>query len=236
MLESTSPEISYSEEGFSVAEILEDRARSMRNRRKRVRTRAMLLAVAAREIENVGYDALTVDHIAGAAGMVRGTFYLHFRGRSDILKYVLKKYWALMNIHRPRGGQSMNLHRSIHRVNRYLVMIYAKNTRLLQAREILLREESAVGLRMTHINKIWAKRIVSDLIRRGLTSDDREAAEFAHMKARAVISMSDALLDDIHRSLSAESNGMPVDLDLITRVMDDLWYRSLYMPYTECAD
>ena len=38
-------------EGFSVAQILEERAHDMRKRRKRVRTRAALLAVAAREIE-----------------------------------------------------------------------------------------------------------------------------------------------------------------------------------------
>lgn len=47
--------------------------------------------------------------------MVRGTFYLYFHSRSDIIKAVLRKYWALMRVHRPKGGRSLDLRDSIHR-------------------------------------------------------------------------------------------------------------------------
>ncbi|MEY8828942.1 TetR/AcrR family transcriptional regulator [Sedimentitalea sp. XS_ASV28] len=215
-------------EGFSVAEILEDRAHAMQKRRKRVRTRAVLLAVAAREIERVGYESLTVDHLANAAGMVRGTFYLYFHSRAHITKAVLRKYWALMRSHRPRGG-GLGLRASIHRANTYSVMLAAKNPRLLAAREILLREDTDIEARMDSVNRIWSDRIVRDLEHRGLTSRDDPNYSFVRLKARAVINMSDTLLADVRRLSGWDDNDGPIDLDLVIRVMDDLWYRSLYL-------
>jgi len=217
-------------EGFSVAEILEERARNLRKRRKRVRTRAALLAVAAREIENVGYDSLTVDHLASTAGMVRGTFYLYFHSRADILKDLLRKYWALMRIHRPRGGGSLDLRTSIHRANTFAVMLATRNPGLLEAREILLREDPEVAARMAAVNRIWAERIVHDLERRGLTAPEDANHAFLRLKTRAVIGMSDTLLSDVKRFSGWDDNDGPIDHELVIRVLDDLWYRSLYAP------
>lgn len=222
------PRKTFQSEGFSVAEILEDRARAMEKRRKRVRTRAALLAVAAREIEAVGYDSLTMDYLASAAGMVRGTLYLYYKSRADIVKAVLRKYWALMRIHRPRGG-GLDMRDSIHRANTYSVMLAARNPRLLQAREILLREDAEVAARMAAVNRMWSERIVADLIRRGLTSSQDGEEAFVRLKARAVINMSDTLLSDVHRLSGWDESEGPIDLDLVIRVMDDLWYRSLYL-------
>lgn len=216
-------------EGFSVADILGDRAHRLRSRRKRVRTRAVLLAVAAREIENVGYDSLTMDHLASAAGMVRGTLYLYYHSRADIVKAVLRKYWALMRIHRPRGG-GLSLKASIHRANTYSVMLAAKNPRLLEAREILLREDPEVSSRMASVNRFWSELVISNLNRRGIASSSGDDMPFLRLKARAVINMSDTLLSDVHRLSGWDDEDGPIDLDLVIRVMDDLWYRSLYLP------
>ncbi|SLN71554.1 Bacterial regulatory proteins, tetR family [Falsiruegeria litorea R37] len=215
-------------EGFSVADVLEERARKMEKRRKRVRTRAALLAVAAREIEQVGYDSLTMDHLANAAGMVRGTLYLYYHSRADIVKAVLRKYWALMRIHRPRGG-GLSLKESIHRANTYSVLLAAKNPRLLEAREILLREDPEVAARMATVNRLWSERIISDLTRRGLMPHVNEGYSFLRLKTRAVINMSDTLLSDVHRLSGWDDKEGPIDLDLVIQVMDDLWYRSLYL-------
>lgn len=223
--------ITFASEGFSVADVLEERAHNMEKRRKRVRTRAALLAVAAREIEKVGYDSLTMDHLANAAGMVRGTLYLYYHSRADIVKAVLRKYWALMRIHRPRGG-GLGLKDSIHRANTYSVFLAARNPRLLEAREILLREDSEVSARMATVNRIWSERIVSDLIRRGLTPHINEDFSFLRLKTRAVINMSDTLLSDVHRLSGWDETEGPINLDLVIRVMDDLWYRSLYLADT----
>ena len=73
------------DQGFSVADILEQRARKMRRRRKRVRTRAALLAVAARELEAVGYDSLTVDHLAAVAPHFNYTVFERGDVKVDVL-------------------------------------------------------------------------------------------------------------------------------------------------------
>ena len=226
----TRPEKASKIEGFSVADHLEDRAHRLRVRRKRVRTRAALLAVAAREIEKVGYDSLTMDHLASAAGMVRGTLYLYYHSLADIVKAVLRKYWALMRIHRPRGG-GLSLKASIHRANTYSVMLAARNPRLLEAREILLREDPEVASRMASVNRFWSERVISDLNRRGLAPTSEADLPFLRLKARAVINMSDTLLSDVHRLSGWDDADGPTDLDLVIRVMDDLWYRSLYIQY-----
>lgn len=216
------------EEGFSVAEQLEARAEGMRHRRKRVRTRAALLAVAAREVEAVGYESLTVDHLAKAAGMARGTFYLYFSSRADIVKAVLRKYWALMRAHRPKGSAA-DLKSSIHRTNTYSVMLAARNPRLLEAREFLLREDPEVAARMSAVNRIWAERVLRDLVRRGITAPGDPGYAFQKLKARAVINMSDTLLGDVHRMSGWDEADGPMNVDLVIQVMDDLWYRSLYL-------
>ncbi len=226
----TESEIDLSTEGFSVADILEQRAIVMRKRRKRVRTKAALIAAAARELERSGFDSLTVEGISEAAGMARGTFYLYYHSRSDIAAAVMKFYWALVRIHRPKGGSKLSLKDSIHRMNTFSANLAKKNARLLSGRETLLLENPAIARRMETINQAWASRIMQDVMTRSGVKPGGQDTEFLLVKARAVITMSDALLRDIYRASTHEGAAQPVDLDLVVRVMDDLWYRALYMP------
>jgi len=223
------PELDFSTEGFSVADLLEARAITMRKRRKRVRTKAALIAAAARELEKNGFDSLTVEGISEAAGMARGTFYLYFQSRSDIAAAVIKFYWALVRIHRPKGGGRLPLRESIHRMNTFSAYIAMKNARLLSGRETLMQENPVIARRLQSINRTWANRVVQDIMARTGTLADGETKEFLHLKARAVITMSDALLRDIYRNFDRDDEVQPVDLEMVVRVMDDLWFRSLYM-------
>ncbi len=223
------PELNLSTEGFSVADRLEKRAITMRKRRKRVRSKAALIAAAARELERNGFDSLTVEGISEAAGMARGTFYLYYRSRSDIAAAVTKYYWALVRIHRPKGGARLSLRASIHRANHFAAHVAMKNARLLSGRETLMQENPSLARRFEAINQTWAGRIVRDVMVRGIGRSGTTAPEFLHLKARAVINMSDALLRDIYRGYDPRTDVPPVDLDLVVRVMDDLWFRALYM-------
>ncbi|MGB7337129.1 MAG: helix-turn-helix domain-containing protein [Salaquimonas sp.] len=216
------------EGGVSIAEILEARAIGKKSARKRIRTRAKLLAVSARELEKVGYDSLTVDHLVKAAGIVRGTFYLHFSSRADIVKAILKKYWAIGRIYRPKGGKNLDLKSSIHRTNSYLVALAAHNPRLLEAREILVREDPEITSRMASVNSRWTEIILRDLIRRDIVHG-RENLEFHRMKIRAVINMSDMLLADVPRLSGSKDKHTPPNLEMVVSVLDDLWYRSFYL-------
>jgi AcrR family transcriptional regulator len=227
------PEIDFSLEGFSTADILQDRAIAMRKRRKRVRTKAALIAAAASELEKTGFDSLTVEGISDAAGMARGTFYLYYRKRSDIAAAVMKFYWALLRIHRPKGGARLDLRESIHRMNNFSARVAMKNARLLSGRETLMLENPYLARRFEAINHTWAGRVVRDVMARGIATPVNNTPDFLHLKARAVINMSDALLRDIYRGFDLRADVPSVDPDLVVRVMDDLWFRALYMEAPE---
>lgn len=111
----------------------------MASRRKRLRTRAHLLAVAAREIKRVGFEPLTEKHIASAAGITRATLYQYRSNRAYITSGLLGKYWALMRARRPVGIGGKPLTDAIHLANTYSVSLAAKNPRRRVAREILAR-------------------------------------------------------------------------------------------------
>jgi len=222
------PEIHTLFEGFSVADLLEQRAIVLRKRRKRIRSKAALIAATARELEKGGFDALTIEGISEAAGMARGTFYLYYRNRGDIAAAVMKYYWALVRIHRPTGGARLPVRESIHRMNLFSANLAMKNARLLSGRETLMQENPVLARRLQSVNHAWANRIVEDIKTRGGTRPHDETPEFLHLKVRAVITMSDALLRDIYRNSDHNDTRAPVDLDLVVRVMDDLWLRALY--------
>lgn len=212
----------YSADGFALSEILDRRAFEMRKRRKRVRTRAALIAAALRELERVGYEALTVEGISEAAGMTRGTFYLYYRSRSDIMSVIIRFYWALLLKYRPRGGNRPLQQQSIHRANYFLVHCVAKNAPLLLAREMVMVENRYLARRLIQINDRWADQIVHRMVP---AADLAKDPEFHRLRARAVIGMSDMLLRDIYRSASLEASVALVNHDLIVRVLDDLWLR-----------
>lgn len=60
---------------------------------KRERTRAALIAAAARLIEEKGYHNITLEHVAKLAGMSRGAIYGNFRDRDELFMAVLESRW-----------------------------------------------------------------------------------------------------------------------------------------------
>lgn len=213
---------------FNIADELEARARRLRKSPKRIRTRAQLVAATAREIERTGYDGLTIEGITEAAGMARGTFYLYYSNRTEAATRVFFYYWALIRQRQPKGGANLTPQQSIHRMNAFSVGMARLNAGLLMGRETLMRENPVVAERLEFINTHWANRIVKDLERRGVVVSNSEDREFLRLKARAIITMSDALLRDIYRSPEGKGQSTTPPRQRVIRVMDDLWYRTLY--------
>lgn len=63
--------------------------RTNRAARARDKRRRELLAAATRVFAKLGYRAASISHIIRAAGAARGTFYLYFRSKRDILFAVI---------------------------------------------------------------------------------------------------------------------------------------------------
>ena len=60
---------------------------------KRERTRAALIAAAARLIEEKGYHNITLEQVAALAGMSRGAIYGNFKDRDELFMAVLESRW-----------------------------------------------------------------------------------------------------------------------------------------------
>src|ERR1700712_4472396 len=54
-------------------------------------TRQRLLDSAVEEFSERGYSATTVDDIVSRAGATRATFYLHFKGKSELVLELMEK-------------------------------------------------------------------------------------------------------------------------------------------------
>jgi AcrR family transcriptional regulator len=55
-----------------------------------VRTRSVLRDAMMTLITEIGYDAITVQHITDRARLNRATFYLHYRDKQDLLTQIIK--------------------------------------------------------------------------------------------------------------------------------------------------
>jgi AcrR family transcriptional regulator len=60
-----------------------------RQQRKRLRTRNQLKEAAMSLLLEMGYETMTIQHITDRADLGRGTFYLHFKDKGDVV-------WALI--------------------------------------------------------------------------------------------------------------------------------------------
>lgn len=59
---------------------------------KGARTRRYLYDCAIQLFRAHGYDQVSVDEIVRKAGMAKGTFYIYFRAKSDIILEMLRQY------------------------------------------------------------------------------------------------------------------------------------------------
>lgn len=59
---------------------------------KGVRTKKHLYECAMELFRSRGYDQVTVDEIVKKAGMAKGTFYIYFHSKSDIIMEMLRRY------------------------------------------------------------------------------------------------------------------------------------------------
>ena len=177
------------EAAFDFVELLATRAQTLRGRPKRVRTRARILAAAARELAARGHEGLTVDGICAAAEMARGTFYLYYADRSKIAVAVYRMFWAAVYQLRPRmRGRSLN--ERIRITNAFYLALYARNAAFLAGQVSLARERPDFLLWHDRMNHRWSLVIAANMPG-DLPRDEKV------LRARALVAMADELLSNI---------------------------------------
>ncbi len=198
---------------------LQQRAdRLKRTRPKRARTRAQLLASAAREIAEGGYDRLTIDNICQNAGLARGTFYLYFKHRSDIAVAVIRLFWAHVHVRRPRL-KNAELKDRVAATNLYYLQNYAMNAGLLAGHAALLSERPDFALRQDRMNDLWSRRVAANFPSSRIDNDTKL------LRARALVSMADELLRSIFTDRTPSLKHWADDPERLAQSLTDLWLR-----------
>ena len=70
----------------------EDEEKTMEKETKGVRTKRQLYQCAMKLFRERGFDRVSVDEIVREAGMAKGTFYIYFTTKSDIILEMLRQY------------------------------------------------------------------------------------------------------------------------------------------------
>lgn len=70
----------------------EDEEKTMEKETKGVRTKRQLYQCAMKLFRERGFDQVSVDEIVREAGMAKGTFYIYFNTKSDIILEMLRQY------------------------------------------------------------------------------------------------------------------------------------------------
>jgi AcrR family transcriptional regulator len=216
--------------GFRLHEVLEDLLQTrMQRRKKKARTREVLIAATARELDRVGYEQLTIDGIVSAAGIVRATFYGHFRNRIEVVATVIRKYYALVRLKRPRGRGNLPIREAIHNSNQYYLNLALQNPRLLEARHALSLEDPALGRMILRLNNNWARKFIRNLSRNGLIELGGADVDTHKLKAIAMIKMSNGLLREVVARQVHASSDFQYPSELVVQVMDEIWIRAFHL-------
>jgi AcrR family transcriptional regulator len=221
---------------FHLPTLLLERAVFSRATPKRVRTRRLLLAATAAEMERVEYGRLTIEGIVQRAGVARGTFYLYFSNRSDAALAVRRTFMALMRHNRPRFGRGFSAYKTIWQVNRFYVACYARNAPILAGHEALMHDRPELARSRDELNHRWARVILRDLCRRTnapLKFVDDPKAIFA---TRAVIAMADEVLRETYIYANPKLSHLNLSQEYVTNILSVLWYRSIYGHHPREAD
>ncbi|MDN2567634.1 TetR/AcrR family transcriptional regulator [Aquibium sp. A9E412] len=205
------------DEPMDFVALLEDRARAMRERPKRVRTRARLLAAVAREIARNGYDGLTVEGICADAGMARGTFYLYYRHRSDAATAVYRLFWVVMHRQRPRLPGA-TLADKIRISNLFYLKTYAQNAPLLAGQAALGRERPDFALQHDRMNHRWSLVIAANM-------PGDMPRDIKVLRARALVAMADDLLSNIFTRRMPSLVHWAEDPERLGACLSELWTR-----------
>ena len=208
-------------------DLLLRRVEAAAGRPKRVRTRLALLAAAAAEMAEVGYEAMTVEGVVRRAGLARGTFYLYFRNRGDAAIAVRRAFGATLRILRPRGMGRLPPWNAIWQVNRLYVAFYARNARIAAGVELLARERPEILASRDRINQRWAQVLLRDLLRRrpNMAADDRRRTL---LSLRYVIMMADEALRQSFADPPEKLRTLVASEDEVTDILTRLWYRGVY--------
>jgi AcrR family transcriptional regulator len=194
---------------------------------KKIVTRAKILAATARQLETVGYSALTVKDIVTDACMARGTFYLYFESFSFAAEAVMIAYFKFLAELRP-ATEARDTFDRILQTNQYYVASYARNASLLACIEPLREDRPAFRKYREQNNHNWCQRVIHDFEERTTESASKAPAEVKALLVWSMSAMVDELLKEIYIRKSPHLRKFSKQPDQVAEIISLMWFRAFY--------
>jgi len=189
------------------------RARAGARAEQKEATRAHVFAHALRLFDERGYDAVSVEDVVRAAGVARGTFYVHFPTKDDVLIELIRQSDAKICA-RMRAARA----KTFKDVLRATAKAFADNWR---KRRALLPHAGAVAMR--RIAGVAGEREVQPL-RVELVTHVARAIERKELRATLPPQMlADVFLLDVFSALMAWAAAGAPKLELVMDGVIDLY-------------
>jgi AcrR family transcriptional regulator len=178
-------------------------------------THDRLFEIAMRLFDERGYDAVSVEDVVRAARVARGTFYVHFPSKDDVLVELIRRSDALI-VARVAGARA----RKLRTVLTATAAAFADNWR---HRRALLPHAGAVAMR--RIAGVAGERDAQPL-RQALGPALEAAQRRGELRAGLPAQMlADVFLLDVFAGLMAWAGSAGPPLDLVLRGVIDLFLR-----------
>lgn len=211
---------------FGYREMLAQRLADAEAQPKTARTRLRLMAGVVDVLEEDGVHELRVASCAARAGVAHGTFYNYWPDGSAAAQAVLSDFMATVTARRPVAPAGASAYERILTANRYYVVVYRRNARLMRCLMQLGNADPEFARIGQVANLALARRVL-----RGWERAEPSAAalpEAARLaRALACIAMVEGVLRELYVRPAPEPLAMMGEEE-VAQLLSSSWYRLLF--------
>ena len=135
------------------------------NMRKIERTRERIKLSAVRLLERLGYHNIRISTFCEEAGLAKGTFYLHFTDKEDLVAHVLEEYADLQVKIMPSAQGSENAYMALLMLNHWFAATFCENVGLHRSMMQLSETIPRITVIWTNFLKGLAARYIEEIHR-----------------------------------------------------------------------
>jgi AcrR family transcriptional regulator len=195
------------------------------------RTRSKLLLCAAELLNEIGYRDIQIPAICKLAGMATGSFYFHFKNKTEITLAVMADFQAMILQQydlQPKTGSNFD---AVYRANLLWISMARANPGLFRCLVQLSDEFPEFKEVCEQFDREWLQRVARSIGRsapKGGEADNQVFLLAAYALGGMLDQFCKRLFVDRNQSLAETVSGAVQSDEELAEVLALLWYRSIY--------
>ena len=186
-----------------------------------------LLQAAAEILQQGGYQDLRIADVIERAGVARGTFYIYFRDKSDIVLSVLADFRQTLMTTANLDLRGQSWEQRIHTVNLQFALLHENNAGLMQAFRQLVDEAEDFRTLRHQTERAWARRQFAAWSRRFGRPATPEAGDALYRRLHAMRAMTEHLCMQIYIERMPELVALYPTAEDVARVCSEIWISTM---------